>query len=396
MARKRIVICCDGTWNTRDRDRATNVSKLAQAVATECVDGTGQVVFYDQGVGTDPGFDRWLGGAFGVGLSRNVGDAYRFLVDNYNHGTSEADRDEIFVFGFSRGAFTARSMAGLIRKIGLLPKENAERFHEAYGLYRDDMALDAKEVLDFRAAAKCRDVVITVLGVWDTVGALGVPGHIGQYPPFSWLNRDFEFHDVKLSSVVVRHAYQALAIDEQRDAFEPAVWWRFRPRPELGEFPQTLEQCWFAGCHSDVGGGSTTVREAERRGALSDIALDWMVGKAKGHGLECSEEYLRTRLHPEPAAAIHDSRKGIEGKILRKLVRPIGQLPLDDPGLKQVLASRREKHHGLDDAALIALDPPIEAPQALHPSVCERRARVPGYAPENLTAYLAANPGQCE
>lgn len=381
--KKRIVICCDGTWNKRDGDKPTNVSKLAQAVPPVGEDGIPQVVFYDQGVGTGAGADRWLGGTFGVGLSRNVIDAYRFLVDNYSDGGAGGEPDEIFVFGFSRGAFTARSMTGFLRKAGLLPKHCAEQFPRAYDLYRSDIPVDDPRVVAYRAETGSRDAVVTMLGVWDTVGALGIPGHLGQKFPFRLVNRDYEFHDVQLSSKAVRNAYQALAIDEERDPFEPAIWWR--RQPAAGAYPQVMEQRWFAGCHSDVGGGTTTYREAERDGCLSDVALVWMMEKAKALGLGFDDRYQREHIHPNPLARIHDSRRGLGAQMLyRRKVREIGLLP-NDTALNAELDRRRAAHSGEPPESV---PPPIETNQSLHPSVIQRAAATP-YNPGNLARYRA-------
>src|SRR5262245_50367499 len=117
--RRRLIVCSDGTWNTRDHGHPTNVEKMAQAILPTGLDGASQIVLYDQGVGTNLGLDRWLGGAFGFGLTKHVEEAYRFIVDNYTDG------DEIYLFGFSRGAFTVRSVAGMIRKCDLLTKSNS-------------------------------------------------------------------------------------------------------------------------------------------------------------------------------------------------------------------------------------------------------------------------------
>src|SRR5437763_5853410 len=155
MPKKSLIVCCDGTWNTPDQMEngqlcPTNIVKMASALTPITPDGTPQVVFYHDGVGTSSGFDlsHWIGGAFGAGLSRIILDAYRFLVDNYN------DEDELYFFGFSRGAYAVRSLAGLIRNCGLLKKLYDEKIPDAYGLYRrvDGPANpDGPEALTFRA-----------------------------------------------------------------------------------------------------------------------------------------------------------------------------------------------------------------------------------------------------
>src|SRR6266487_1349789 len=127
---KRLVMCCDGTWNTAGQRSPTNVARMRDAIASRAADGIEQRVFYHEGVGTSR-WERIRGGAFGFGLSRNVRDTYRFVVENYDEG------DELFFVGFSRGAFTARSTAGFVRNAGILRREQADRLDEAYGLYRD-------------------------------------------------------------------------------------------------------------------------------------------------------------------------------------------------------------------------------------------------------------------
>lgn len=363
---KRLVVCTDGTWNSRNRDQPTNVEKIAQAIRPLASNGIPQVVFYDAGVGTNRGLARILGGALGMGLSENVGDAYRFLVDNYAPG------DEIYLFGFSRGAFTARSTVGLIRKCGLLRKEHAHRFPEAYSLYRrhDDSA-DSHAALSFRSRFS-EDVKVTCLGVWDTVGALGIPGHLGETWIGRFLNRNYQFHDVKVSSKTVKAAYQALAIDEEREAFSPAIWWReFVPT-------QVLEQAWFPGCHSDVGGGAVT-REEGSSGTLSDVALEWMMERAQGHGLEFDSGYVREHVRPDPLAPIHHSRVGVF-RLTRRQHRIIGELP-PDQALWELIAERTLRNPDQDP---LLVPPPIEAPQVIHTSARIRLAGDPSYRPPNL------------
>jgi uncharacterized protein (DUF2235 family) len=177
MAKKRLVVCCDGTWNTPDEVRdgkpcQTNVTKIARAVVTpQDTQGIEQRVYYHKGVGTST-FDHFRGGALGWGLSRNVQDAYMFLVENYDDPS-----DEIFLFGFSRGAYTARSVAGLLRNAGLLKREYANKLDAAYELYRDRTDATHPRSVEaelFRKSFAC-EVRIKCIGVWDTVGALGVP-----------------------------------------------------------------------------------------------------------------------------------------------------------------------------------------------------------------------------
>src|SRR4051794_8905278 len=263
---KRLVVCCDGTWNRPDHiDQGvaapTNVAKIALALAESDSAGNPQLLHYEAGVGTR----RWehlVGGGLGVGLSRNVQECYRFVVDNYAPG------DELYFFGFSRGAFTARSTVGLVRNAGVLLREHRHRIRQAYALYRDprrDTEPGGIAARLFRRSYSYDEVYVHFVGVWDTVGALGIPID-GFRPPL--LSRLWSFHDPKLSRYV-RNAFHAVAIDERREPFKPTLWDR---QPDATD--QTLEQVFFAGAHCDVGGGY-------RDPALSEIPLLWMAGKAR-------------------------------------------------------------------------------------------------------------------
>lgn len=259
-------MCCDGTWAVaRPRHGTpTNVAKIARMVAPAGRDGTAQRVCYLPGVGTGP-FDRLRGGLFGAGLSAQVLAGYRFLIEEYSPG------DEILLFGFSRGAYTARSLAGLIRNSGLLRRERIGLVDDAYRLYR---ARDRERDPDAMAAELFRrshsyEPEIRCVGVFDTVGALGVP--VGPGGLGSVLNRRWEFHDTRLGPAV-RAAFHALAMDERRGPFVPTLW--------TGPFVagQRVEQVWFRGGHSDVGGGLHDP-------ALAECALTWMAERAEKCGL---------------------------------------------------------------------------------------------------------------
>jgi uncharacterized protein (DUF2235 family) len=304
---KRLVVCCDGTWNRPDHiDKGvaapTNVAKMALAVADEDADGNPQLLHYQPGVGTRP-LEHLLGGGLGVGLSRNVQECYRFVVDNYAPG------DELYFFGFSRGAYTARSIVGLVRNAGILRPEHRHRIEEAYTLYRDprrDTEPSGIAAQLFRRSFSYDDVYIQFVGVWDTVGALGIPID-GFRPPL--LSRLWSFHDTRLSRYV-RNAFHAVAIDERRGPFRPTLW-----EAQTDAEGQTLEQVFFAGVHCDVGGG---YREPE----LSDIPLLWMADRARGCGLALKPDHLvPDREHPDtderrdghtvapdPRGTLHDSR----------------------------------------------------------------------------------------
>jgi uncharacterized protein (DUF2235 family) len=265
---KRIVICFDGTWNKPadenlplDQQVETNVYRFYRSVKDIGADGSKQVKWYDEGVGTK-WYDRFIGGGIGTGLEINIIQGYEFLAKEYEQG------DEVYVLGFSRGAYTARSLVGMIRNCGLiLPKHLALRVPMAYGIYRTrGDSVDSFTAKTFRAAF-CREIRIKFIGVWDTVGALGIPLHILQI-----LNMKFyEFHDTTLSTIV-ENAYHAIAIDEHRIDYDVCLWAPDAP-PQ-----QKLEQRWFIGAHCDVGGGYP-----DRR--LSDMTLRWMQDKASALGL---------------------------------------------------------------------------------------------------------------
>jgi len=238
----RLIVCCDGTWNTADQaisghPSPTNVTKLALSIAPEDAAGARQCVYYHSGVGTSR-WKRLSGGAFGVGLSRNVLDAYHFLVDNYESG------DLLYLFGFSRGAFTARSLAGLIRNSGILRRENADRIDQAWALYRSAADTPSGVASTLFRRAYSYEPRIQLIGVWDTVGALGVPalGPRWLKPIVTRINHRWEFHDTKLSTRV-KGAFHALAIDEQRAAFAPALW-----HQQPGADGQELSRCGSPGC----------------------------------------------------------------------------------------------------------------------------------------------------
>jgi uncharacterized protein (DUF2235 family) len=304
---KRLIVCCDGTWNRPDHvDQGvaapTNVAKFALALADVDGQGNAQVLHYEAGVGTRRS-ERLLGGGLGVGLSRNVQTCYRFLVDNYEPG------DELYLLGFSRGAFTARSTVGLVRNSGILLREHGHRVKQAYKLYRDprrDTEPAGIAAQLFRRSFSHPEAPIAFVGVWDTVGALGIPID-GFRPPL--LSRLWTFHDTKLSRLV-RHAYHAVAIDERRRPFRPTLW-----EQQQGAEHQTLEQVWFAGVHCDLGGGY-------RDPALSEIPLLWMAEKARLCGLAFKPDHLMTRppgdespdrrvgiaVAPDSMGELHDSR----------------------------------------------------------------------------------------
>lgn len=293
---KKLVVFCDGTWNKVDETSAgvpcpTNVVRLFEATLSHDAKGNPQVVHYIQGIGTHY-WDRLRGGGFGYGISDNIKDAYRFIVSNYEPG------DEIFLFGFSRGAYTARSIAGLIHNMGILKREYFYQVNDAYKNYKDrsaDWHPDGPKTKGFRQAYTWGNETIRFVGVWDTVGALGAPYGI----VLGWIiDKLFNtrFHDIKLSSSI-ESACHALAIDERRWPFRPTLW-----QLSSTHDPANFEEKWFPGAHSDVGGGYPEM-------GLSDTALEWMADKAGHHGLQVDMQRISNpAFRPDFTEAPHDSQ----------------------------------------------------------------------------------------
>jgi hypothetical protein len=290
---KKLIVCADGTWNDEDRAR-TNVAKLHRAIKTWHVEGVDQWVCYVSGVGTTFG-EAISGGAFGYGLSRNILRGYYFLVDNYTPG------DELYFFGFSRGAYTVRSLAGFIRNSGLVKKGNRHKINDAWKLYRSRSSKTnprSDEAQKFRTEWSY-EPDIEFIGVWDTVGSLGIPSgtlrlvsHILQ-----WFGYDWRFHDPQLSTKVKR-AYHAVSIHERRSTFVPTLWEKQPDAPP----DQVLEQVWFPGVHCDVGGGYNAA-------GLSDEPLYWMIDKARDCGLAFRDQAdeFGFDVAPDPFSRLHDS-----------------------------------------------------------------------------------------
>jgi uncharacterized protein (DUF2235 family) len=274
---KRIILCFDGTWNTPadenvpENQRAdTNVWSFFRSVDPTGTDGVTQDAWYDAGVGTSK-LNKLTGGAFGTGLDKHILDGYSRLVSRYEPG------DQIYILGFSRGAYTARSLVGMIRNCGIVKKSRLSNAYigVAYGIYRTrDDGPESTAAVAFRRTFT-HEAKIHFLGVWDTVGALGIPLQAANR-----LNKTlYEFHDTELSSIVER-AYHAIAVDEHRQEYEATLW---APKQKPS---QVLEQRWFAGAHADVGGGYS-----DRR--LSDITLRWMQDRAAEASLGVKEVSLR-------------------------------------------------------------------------------------------------------
>jgi uncharacterized protein (DUF2235 family) len=264
---KNIVICCDGT-NAEYREDNTNVVKTFEALEKDA----GQVAFYDPGVGTFSIFGRtvgkWigtlLGMGFGYGIRTNIEDAYEYLMNTYE------PEDRVFIFGFSRGAYTARALAGMICRFGILHANRKNLIPYVTKMnFKGLKVLKKKEkVITGFSDSFCNKCIPHFIGVWDTVGALGP-------------NLSKKFHNDVLNKNI-RYGYHALSVDERRWTYKARCWDENDYDPEQ----QTIEQVWFPGGHSDVGGGC---RNDERE--LSDIAFAWMMDKAGAQGLRLKPDW---------------------------------------------------------------------------------------------------------
>ena len=288
---KRIAFCADGTWQTPENQ--TNVYRFYKAL-TFTAD---QAKYYDDGVGADGNpISRVLGGAFGTGLWNKIKNGYAKLAQVYMAG------DEVYLFGFSRGAYTARSLAGMIAAVGLPTQDFTDKLVDtAFKAYRNKV--NRQKILAKLKNNNMETPKIKMVGVWDTVGSLGIPSAIGLSDPIA-----YGFLDTSLSSII-QNAYHALAIDEKRAQFQPTLW---TGKPAPG---QMVEQVWFTGCHTDVGGGAKQVAPGDP--SLSDITLGWMLGRAKVLGLTFDQAVLDQYKLPIPPAYslddIHESWTVLNG-----------------------------------------------------------------------------------
>nr|POF26403.1 uncharacterized protein CFP56_22552 [Quercus suber] len=261
---KRIILCADGTWLASDLGHKavpSNVAKIARAIAANGTDADGnivrQIVSYHSGLGTgDLPFQKAIYGGIGWGLDNDICQIYDFISNNY-----EPD-DELFFFGFSRGAYTVRSVASLVCDIGVLPAIHMDQFPAMWEAYRANT-----NGLDFKSSSwysvyqpllNLKEVKVKVIGVWDTVGALGIP----EWPVVKHLDWPPD----------VEYAFQALAIDEKRLTFLPALWHRTANAPA-----KDLQQCWFPGIHGNIGG-----QYDEQKQEIGDNTLAWMIDNLSG------------------------------------------------------------------------------------------------------------------
>ena len=318
---KRLVCCLDGTWNNDDAGAVpTNVVKLHRAVLPEDAAGVSQVSHYVKGIASANDIRaQFLKGAVGYEVGDRIRDGYRFFVDTYQPG------DEIFLFGFSRGAFEARSLAGFITLFGIAKKDAGFSVDEAWALYRQSPSRRSAAALEKLRAAAHYPVRIKCVGVWDTVGNIGNP-----FFSSGLLGRWTKFHDTRLHPSI-EVGLHALSIDEVRGPFRPSLWTRPRDAPPTPG--QHVEQVWFAGSHANVGGGFP---ETE----LSDIALLWMAERANATaGLALDIDALLRAAKPNALGLQHASATGSLFKWSGRLpfIRLINQRAQAIPRLRRTL-----------------------------------------------------------
>jgi hypothetical protein len=400
---KRIIILLDGTWNDSEfGDTDTNIVRMRDSIA-RCLqvpavpssaaggvtsfafEKRENVVLYERGVGTGAFLNRFFGGAFGEGLTNNIRGAYRFLSFHYNPG------DQIFVFGFSRGAYTARSLVGYIHAAGLLRREECTEENElaAWSFYEKPANERSPGVWTSLAPfMHDRDRLrIACVGVFDTVGALGIP--LGA---FRVANRDrYEFHDVELSSITDLNLH-ALAIDEPREPFQASVW----RRSQFKQINTQTEQVWFPGAHADIGGGYV-ITEGRPLGisSIDDISLSWMIKRIRHRYpdfpiTDCDvpppedEAPINSR-HPASLSVQHNPRKSVYRIASPKAFRSIANLPVKARSYLHFLGSvnvSRNRHATVHE-------------EMIHVSAIERLgqtvpvdSREAVYRPRNLLAVL--------
>lgn len=308
---KRLVVCCDGTWQNLASNYPSNVVKLSQSVKRIASDNIPQIVFYGAGIGSEN--NKILGGATGLGIDQSIQDAYKFLCLNY------VDGDEVYPFGFSRGAYTVRSLAGMIYCSGLLSRQYITRVPQAYELYRNrNIKPGDKEAGKYRkdyAKNKGNPVNITLLGCFDTVGALGIPV-LPLFKIFSpILHSRYKFYDTTLNKYI-KNALHAMAIDEIRAIFDVT---RMTQNPDAPN--QRLIEKWFPGEHGCVGGGT------KENAPLSDGALKWMIESIKGLNLGLEFDLDLTNIDPKSTVNFTNN-PGIY-KLVGTKLRNVGNQPND-------------------------------------------------------------------
>lgn len=323
---KNIVIFSDGTGQEGGNGPSTNIYKLFNMVEDRTSD---QVSFYDRGLGT--GWRKLSGNVGGSGISDNIIECYTFIFENFEAG------DDIFLFGFSRGAATVRSLSSFIHYFGILPKSRPELIEKAYDIYKIEN--ESKRVAAAAEFVKRHHTIWTkvkLIGCFDTVAALGLPIKsisvmTNKLPGFK-----NKFQNFTLSKSIV-NAYQALAIDDERETFHPLLW------DAEAEPDQTIRQVWFCGMHTDVGGGYPG-------SDLSDIPLKWMRDKALKHGLRLYQRQ-RITINGNPNGTMHDSRGKGWTKLYQQKPRYWDTSRTDQPIVHRSVLERRLNVQNKDSSA---------------------------------------------
>jgi uncharacterized protein (DUF2235 family) len=365
---KRLVCLFDGTWNKPEDADLTNVVKLQRAIPAADAGGIAQVVHYEVGIATESALGEWsfAVGAMGFGVGSRIQGGYRFLCETYEEG------DEIILVGFSRGAFEARSLAGLIALTGLARAATPETISDVWDCYeRNKLARNPARVKALRAAARF-PVRIKCVAVWDTIGNLGIP-----FVKKGLIKELLGFHDTELSPTV-DVGLHALAIDEPRGTVKKGA-----------SLPpgQIVQQVWFPGCHANIGGGYKDC-------ALSDIALLWMAERlTQTTGLALDLEHLRATTRPDPLGEqVSPTSDGVY-----RISRLLPFVRLIKQNRKGISAFRRAFLGSWRTSALPTSQVPVN--ESIHESASARFGkRVPqrrgealreiGYRPRNLGAVL--------
>jgi uncharacterized protein (DUF2235 family) len=357
--KKRLALFLDGTWNSVSDN--TNVWRLKSLCSEQSDDQSSQAIYYDIGV------NGLVGGLVGKGLSKNVVEAYEWLIESYNPD------DDIFIFGFSRGAYTARSLAGLIAKYGLLKRGAPLGVKQLYQRYRRAEDRTIWKLIESRDSGTlgecnleeqwmlkyCLPIHIKVVAVWDTVGSLGIP--FGNVSGISRATLGFLHTGLR---VPIENGFHALAIDEHRRSFMPTFWTVRTPKDPNAIVPKprsltSVEQRWFVGAHANVGGGCES-------DLLTQIPLKWIMRKASVHGLTFRNDVeIDSQVHKSPISdSYSEFMYGCYRGVSRRHHRPIGQLPIE----------REDGTHS-------------NVNETIDASVFDRWCKVPEYRPPNLVDW---------
>lgn len=321
---KNIVIFSDGTGQEGGKGANTNIYKLFNMIEDRT---SQQISFYDRGLGT--GWRKLTGNVAGMGISKNIMECYTFIFENYVAG------DQIYLFGFSRGAATVRSLTSFIHYFGIMPKSRPELIEKAYKIYKTGDETKRKiKAAEFVSTHHTMWTRIKFLGCYDTVAALGIPikplsAALNEIPGFQHTFQNFKLNET------VENAYQALAIDDERKTFHPILW-------DADVLPyQTIKQVWFCGMHTDVGGG---YEEQE----LSDIPFVWMKKQAVNNGLRIYSSNS-VSIRGDVNGHMHNSRGKGWTKVYRKQPRSWDSNRTDKPIVHESVLRRNKNVSNKDN-----------------------------------------------